>query len=87
MTNDSTDLFAVLNEVLQRPENEPLTWESNLAVLGLDSIATVETTLQIEERYDIEFPDRALVPQTFATPAALWAQVELAMGEHTEASR
>ncbi|MEU6285549.1 phosphopantetheine-binding protein [Streptomyces sp. NPDC047028] len=39
---------------------------------GLDSLATVELLVSLEEEYGVELPESALNSATFATPAALW---------------
>ncbi|MBM7411569.1 acyl carrier protein [Clavibacter michiganensis] len=78
----SARLLAVLTTVLElTPEGPPLTWGSDLGGLGLDSLTTVETVLQLEEAFDVELPDEALAPATFATPLTLWGAVERAIAD------
>ncbi|MFG2680580.1 acyl carrier protein [Streptomyces sp. NPDC048392] len=42
---------------------------------GLDSLGMVGLSARLEDAYGIEFPDGALVPASFATPADLWRVV------------
>ncbi|GIG88030.1 phosphopantetheine-binding protein [Plantactinospora endophytica] len=56
-------------------EGAPLTAESSLPALGLDSLATVGLLVEVEEAFAVQFPDEDLHAETFATPAALWAVV------------
>jgi len=50
---------------------DSLTMESNLYVLGLDSMAAVNLLLELEEIYGVVFPDTILTESTFETPMAL----------------
>lgn len=54
------------------PADDPLQPDSNLADLGMDSLAVVALLVSIEEEFSMEFSDELLVPETFETPAALW---------------
>lgn len=38
-------------------------------------MAIVELIVRIEETYEVVFPDEAIGPQSFATPAALWKTI------------
>ncbi|MFG6402475.1 phosphopantetheine-binding protein [Microbacterium sp. P04] len=52
--------------------------EARLNVLrdhGLDSLATVELLVNLEDEFGIEFPDDKLTSSTFVTAAALWEVV------------
>ncbi|TKC20147.1 acyl carrier protein [Robertmurraya kyonggiensis] len=49
--------------------------DENLRDLGLDSLATIELLLEIEEYYDISFPDEYLSEKTFSTANQLWKVV------------
>jgi diaminopimelate decarboxylase len=57
------------------PDDVPLGPDQNLAALGLDSMASVELLLALEEHYAMEIPDELLQPATFATAAALWKAI------------
>ncbi|MEI5099097.1 phosphopantetheine-binding protein [Streptomyces sp. PmtG] len=39
---------------------------------GLDSMATIELLVRLEDAYGVEFPEASLNASTFATPSALW---------------
>jgi acyl carrier protein len=54
-------------------DEEPLTDAVALADLGLDSMSTVGLLVDLEESFDVQFPDEALVPETFSTTAELWS--------------
>ncbi|MEU9016688.1 phosphopantetheine-binding protein [Actinomadura sp. NPDC048394] len=55
---------------------EPITPDLDLKAAGLDSMATIELLLRLENAYRVTLPDSALNGRTFATPAAVWAAVE-----------
>ncbi|WP_406445490.1 phosphopantetheine-binding protein [Streptomyces sp. NBC_01613] len=50
----------------------PLDPALDLKEAGLDSMATIELLVRLEDTYDVEFPEETLTAATFATPAALW---------------
>ncbi|MFE9287966.1 phosphopantetheine-binding protein [Streptomyces olivaceus] len=50
--------------------------DARLGDLGLDSLAVVGLLMDIEERYDIVFPDEHLNPETFRTVRSLWSVVQ-----------
>jgi acyl carrier protein len=54
--------------------------ESNLYEAGLTSHASVTLMLALEERFDIEFPDRMLRRGAFASIAAIRAGLEELIG-------
>jgi acyl carrier protein len=54
---------------------EPLRPETDLSLIGLDSMRTVELLISLEDQYSVTFPDEALQQTTFSTPAALWATI------------
>jgi acyl carrier protein len=57
--------------------------KSNLYEAGLTSHASVNLMLALEERFDIEFPERMLRRGAFASIAAIRAGVEELIGEPT----
>jgi len=57
-----------------------LTDESNLYDAGLTSHAGVSLMLALEERFDIEFPERMLRRGAFASVAAIRAGLEELIG-------
>ncbi len=54
------------------PPDRPLDPDDGLGELGLDSLGTVTLLMELEDAYDVIFPDELLVPATFATAGALW---------------
>jgi acyl carrier protein len=50
--------------------------DADLFAAGLTSFATVNVMLAIEERFDLEFPDRLLRRDSFRSIAALAAVIE-----------
>ncbi|MFJ1618550.1 phosphopantetheine-binding protein [Streptomyces sp. NPDC088251] len=46
-----------------------------MAKWGLDSLATVELMLNVEDTYGICIPDELVGPELFATPQILWNAV------------
>lgn len=66
----------VLRPVLRHlPADEALLPGTDLASVGLDSMASVELLLSLEDHYGVSLPDELLTNSTFATPASLWQAV------------
>ncbi|HDR6315561.1 TPA: acyl carrier protein [Bacillus thuringiensis] len=53
----------------------------DLKELGLDSLASIELLLEIEEAYEIIFPDELLTEDTFSSSRNLWSIVSKLKGE------
>jgi acyl carrier protein len=53
---------------------ENLSGEIQLVQYGLDSMGTVTLLVALEAALDVQFPDEALVPETFETADRLWEQ-------------
>ena len=53
----------------------PLATDSNLSGLGLDSLASIQLLLSLEEAYSVAFPDDLLNADTFDTAGSLWRVV------------
>ncbi|MCH5471052.1 phosphopantetheine-binding protein [Bacillus toyonensis] len=53
----------------------------DLKELGLDSLASIELLLEIEEAYEIIFPDELLTEDTFSSSHNLWSIVSKLKGE------
>jgi acyl carrier protein len=64
-------LGVLCSHLKQIGDGDSLTMESNLYVLGLDSMAAVNLLLELEEVYGVVFPDAFLTESTFETPMAL----------------
>jgi acyl carrier protein len=54
--------------------DERLPGAAQLVQYGLDSMGTVTLLVAIESSLDVQFPDEALVPETFETADRLWEQ-------------
>lgn len=63
----------ILRGYLPHAKGAPLTAESDLAELGLDSLGTVQLLAELEAEFDVELPDEVLTIETFASAGALWA--------------
>ena len=69
---DAEAFLGILCSHLQQTGGgDSLTMESNLYVLGLDSMAAVNLLLELEEIFGVVFPDTLLTESTFETPMAL----------------
>ena len=64
-------LRILCSHLKQIGDGDSLTMESNLYVLGLDSMAAVNLLLELEEIFGVVFPDSFLTESTFETPMAL----------------
>ncbi|MGG0646513.1 phosphopantetheine-binding protein [Bacillus mycoides] len=61
------------------------TKDTDLKELGLDSLASIELLLELEEMYDITFPDELLTEDTFSSGSNLWGVLNN-LKENSEAS-
>lgn len=59
--------------------DEELAADQVLADKGLDSLATVNLLLDLEDTFSISFPDHLLDSGSFDTPAEIWSLVQQAM--------
>ena len=64
-------LGILYSHLKQIGDGDSLTMESNLYILGLDSMAAVNLLLELEEIFGVIFPDTFLTESTFETPMAL----------------
>ncbi|HEX4150269.1 MAG TPA: acyl carrier protein, partial [Pirellulales bacterium] len=76
MTNQQTIDAAAIREILTRQGCLPgdigsLGDDSDLYAAGLTSLATVGLMLALEDRFEIEFPERMLGRGTFRSVAAI----------------
>src|SRR5687767_12902002 len=55
---------------------DKLSPDTVLADQGLDSLATVALLVEIEEGFQVTFPDELLNGETFATAGTLWSAVD-----------
>lgn len=73
----STTLATLLREHLKYlAPNERLDETASLKYLGLDSMAIVTLTIEIEDEFGVTLSDRDLVPETFGSLASLSSVVE-----------
>ena len=61
--------------------DERLNGEAQLVQYGLDSMGTVTLLVALESSLDVQFPDEALVPETFETANGLWKQARHLLAE------
>jgi acyl carrier protein len=57
------------------PASDALDPDSRLGDLGLDSLASVQVLLTLEEAYAVSIPDDRLNAEMFETAASLWQAV------------
>ena len=50
-------------------------FETTLKDMGLDSMASIELLLELEDQFDIVFPDELLTEETFSTAKTLWESI------------
>lgn len=60
---------------------DPLSPDSSLADMGLDSLALVALLVDLESQFDVMFPDELLNQETFKTAGSLWEVVEGLTGQ------
>lgn len=63
------------------PSDQDLGGEVPLALMGLDSLASVELLVAIENGLGIEFPDTFLNQSTFSTVQTLWSATKRVLDE------
>jgi acyl carrier protein len=73
----------VITPFLKYAGSKPITAESSLHDLGLDSMRAIELLFAIEDTYGVSMPDELLTDATFATAGSLWAAIE-SLGPRTE---
>lgn len=66
---------AVRKVVSGLPPEASLLPDTDLRDHGLDSILTITLIVELENAYEVRFPDEALVPETCHTPGILWKTV------------
>ena len=71
-----TGFLTVLQPFLKYAGSQPITAESSLHDLGLDSMRAIELLFAIEDAYQVSVPDELLNDATFATAGSLWAAVK-----------
>lgn len=72
---------AILRDAL--PLVSDLGAQTCLRAAGLDSLATIDVLMRLEDAYGVSIPDALLTADTFATPAALWSTIASVRGSAT----
>lgn len=62
---------------------ETLSADDRLQDLGLDSMSTVNLLIDVEQTYDVSFPDEDLGAETFATARSLWTTLSALLPHHS----
>jgi acyl carrier protein len=65
----------LLKPFLKYAGTAPVTADSSLHELGLDSMRAIELLFAIEDAYGVTMPDELLTDSTFATAGSLWAAI------------
>jgi acyl carrier protein len=68
----------LLTPFLKFLDGRPVTAESRLRELGLDSMKSIDLLFAIEDTFDVSLPDEDLNDTTFATAGSLWQAVDAA---------
>jgi acyl carrier protein len=71
-----TNFVSLLSSYLKYAGEEPITGQSSLRDLGLDSMRSIELLFAIEDAYGVAIPDERLTDTTFETAGTLWSVVE-----------
>lgn len=76
----TTEIPAKFQEILRKhlpyAEYGEIEGSNGLADLGLDSMSIVQLLGDLEDGYEIEFPDDVVNEETFATVESLWRTLE-----------
>lgn len=68
----------LLSPFLKFRNDRPITADSRLRELGLDSMKSIDLLFAIEDTFDVSLPDEDLNDTTFATAGSLWRAVDAA---------
>ncbi len=63
---------AVLRVNLVIAEDQPLDYGTPLADYGLDSLTAVNITVDLEQQFNVIFPDEKIMHSIFSTAQSLW---------------
>jgi acyl carrier protein len=75
----------LLGRFLKFANGKPITEESDLRTLGLDSMQSIELLFAIEDTYGVSLPDDEMSDTTFATAGNLWRAVAAELPDGTGA--
>ncbi|MFL6111140.1 MAG: acyl carrier protein [Catenulispora sp.] len=73
-------LTALLRSALPLLGDQPLTPDTPLTDLGMDSVAAVMLFMDIQKVFGVSLSDDDLVEATFATPDTLWKVISRNLG-------
>jgi acyl carrier protein len=76
---------AILTPYLKFLQGRPITEQSRLRDLGLDSMQSIDLLFAVEDAFGVSLPEEYLNDTTFATAGSLWRAIE-AVREGTEAA-
>ncbi|ONI81626.1 phosphopantetheine-binding protein [Actinosynnema sp. ALI-1.44] len=68
----------LLGKFLKFADGKPITEDSDLRALGLDSMQSIELLFAIEDTYGVSLPDDEMGDATFATAGSLWRAIATA---------
>jgi len=68
------NFFEIISKHIQNEFNIELL-DVELKELGLDSLASIELLLDLEDYYEISFPDELLTEETFSNAQNLWRTI------------
>ncbi|WP_036709926.1 phosphopantetheine-binding protein [Paenibacillus pinihumi] len=73
MSSIDIDFLQLLSRYLRKDINFlGRNTEIHMKALGLDSMTSIHLICDIEEKYEIEFPDEYLIDETFSSITTLW---------------
>jgi acyl carrier protein len=75
----NTQFSEMLKPFLTYLGDSPITADTPLRELGLDSMQAIELMFALEDTFGVQLPDEALVEETFRTAGNLWNAVAGAM--------
>ena len=65
------NLWRILRTHLRFEDDEEIPMDVRLEELGLDSMGAINVLLDIEDTFDVSFPDELLTEETFRTASSL----------------
>lgn len=66
------DFEKILRANLGLPTDPPLDYDTPLADYGLDSLTAVNIVVDLEQRFDVTFPDDRILYAMFHSARTLW---------------
>lgn len=75
----------LLAKFLKFANGKPITEDSDLRALGLDSMQSIELLFAIEDTYGVMLPDDEMGDTTFTTAGNLWRAIAAELPDETGA--